>query len=222
MSEIWALKAERRAAILAHNYQIPAIQDLADPVKDVMQAGGWLDEATLVASYQHADPDTVRRVVLHPTQRLVSSPTHNGTHNARPPGQLQAVAFVTGPGRRSRSLAPGRSRGVGQYQTNPPLLRARCARALAVRHRPNGGPEERSPYTELWRQLGAAAAYSLDHHFATRGAWVVTPDVVSFLREFSRAASVRVTIKAGRCSVASQCLQHARRAAICQGEGVWR
>jgi hypothetical protein len=26
------------------------------PVKDVMQAGGWLDEATLVASYQHADP----------------------------------------------------------------------------------------------------------------------------------------------------------------------
>jgi integrase len=51
------------------------------PVKDVMQAGGWLDEATLVASYQQADPDTVRRVVLHPTHRLVSSPTHNRTHN---------------------------------------------------------------------------------------------------------------------------------------------
>lgn len=51
------------------------------PVKDVMQAGGWLDEATLVASYQHADPDTVRRVVLHPTQRLLSSRTHNRTHN---------------------------------------------------------------------------------------------------------------------------------------------
>jgi hypothetical protein len=33
------------------------------PVKDVMQAGGWLDEATLVASYQHTDPDTVRRFV---------------------------------------------------------------------------------------------------------------------------------------------------------------
>jgi integrase len=49
------------------------------PVKDVMQAGGWLDEATLVASYQHADPDTVRRVVLHPTHRLVSSRTHNKT-----------------------------------------------------------------------------------------------------------------------------------------------
>jgi integrase len=51
------------------------------PVKDVMQAGGWLDETTLVASYQHADPDTVRRVVLHPTHRLVSSRTHNRTHN---------------------------------------------------------------------------------------------------------------------------------------------
>ncbi len=51
------------------------------PVKDVMHAGGWLDEATLVASYQHADPITVRRVVLHPTHRLVSSETHNRTHN---------------------------------------------------------------------------------------------------------------------------------------------
>jgi hypothetical protein len=27
-----------------------------------MQAGGWLDEATLVASYQHADPDTVLKL----------------------------------------------------------------------------------------------------------------------------------------------------------------
>ncbi len=51
------------------------------PVKDVMQAGGWLDEATLVASYQHADPNTVRQVVLHPTHRLGSSATHNRTHN---------------------------------------------------------------------------------------------------------------------------------------------
>jgi hypothetical protein len=49
------------------------------PVNDVMQAGGWFDEATLVTSYQHADPETVRRVVL-PTQRVLSSPTHNRTH----------------------------------------------------------------------------------------------------------------------------------------------
>src|SRR5260370_28475028 len=37
VSEIQALKAERRAAILAHNYQIPAIQDLADVVADSLQ-----------------------------------------------------------------------------------------------------------------------------------------------------------------------------------------
>src|SRR5258708_40188240 len=37
IGEIQALKAERRAAILAHNYQIPAIQDLADVVADSLQ-----------------------------------------------------------------------------------------------------------------------------------------------------------------------------------------
>src|SRR5258708_35588146 len=37
VSEIQALKAERRAAILAPNYQIPAIQDLADVVADSLQ-----------------------------------------------------------------------------------------------------------------------------------------------------------------------------------------
>jgi quinolinate synthase len=37
VAEIRALKAERGAAILAHNYQIPAIQDLADVVADSLQ-----------------------------------------------------------------------------------------------------------------------------------------------------------------------------------------
>ncbi len=42
------------------------------PVKDVAAAGGWKDEGTLLKSYQQADPETVRQVVLHPTQRIVS------------------------------------------------------------------------------------------------------------------------------------------------------
>jgi quinolinate synthase len=37
MDEIQRLKAERGAAILAHNYQIPAIQDLADVVADSLK-----------------------------------------------------------------------------------------------------------------------------------------------------------------------------------------
>jgi integrase len=40
------------------------------PVKDVAAAGGWQDEQTMLRSYQHADAETVRQVVLHPTQRL--------------------------------------------------------------------------------------------------------------------------------------------------------
>jgi integrase len=42
------------------------------PVKDVAAAGGWRDEGTMLKSYQQADPETVRQVVLHPTQRIVS------------------------------------------------------------------------------------------------------------------------------------------------------
>src|SRR5256885_3396923 len=37
VSEIQALRVERHAAILAHNYQIPEIQDLADVVADSLQ-----------------------------------------------------------------------------------------------------------------------------------------------------------------------------------------
>ncbi len=42
------------------------------PVRDVMEAGGWKIEETLLRSYQEPDAETVRRVVLHPTQRIVS------------------------------------------------------------------------------------------------------------------------------------------------------
>lgn len=35
------------------------------PLKDVMEAGGWRDEATLVRSYLHADPATTLRVIEH-------------------------------------------------------------------------------------------------------------------------------------------------------------
>jgi hypothetical protein len=42
------------------------------PVKDVMLAAGWRDAGTVLASYQQADAETVRQVVLHPTQRIVS------------------------------------------------------------------------------------------------------------------------------------------------------
>ena len=42
------------------------------PVKDVAAAGGWKDEGTMLKSYQQADPETIRNVVLHPTHRRAS------------------------------------------------------------------------------------------------------------------------------------------------------
>ena len=42
------------------------------PVKDLAAAGGWRDEQTMLRCYQRADADTVRQIVLHPTQRLHS------------------------------------------------------------------------------------------------------------------------------------------------------
>ena len=42
------------------------------PVKDVAAAGGWRDTETLLRSYLQVDAETVRQVVLHPTQRMVS------------------------------------------------------------------------------------------------------------------------------------------------------
>ena len=42
------------------------------PVTDLAAAGGWRDEQTMLRCYQRADADTVRQIVLHPTQRLRS------------------------------------------------------------------------------------------------------------------------------------------------------
>jgi len=42
------------------------------PIKDVAFAGGWRTERTVLTSYQQADAETVRQVVLHPTQRVMS------------------------------------------------------------------------------------------------------------------------------------------------------
>jgi integrase len=43
------------------------------PVKDVAAAGGWRDAETMLTSYQQVDAETVKRVVLHPTQRLMGT-----------------------------------------------------------------------------------------------------------------------------------------------------
>ncbi len=40
------------------------------PLKDVAFAGGWRTERTILSSYQQADAETVRQVVLYPTHRL--------------------------------------------------------------------------------------------------------------------------------------------------------
>src|SRR3989441_9064742 len=42
------------------------------PVKDVAAAGGWRTEEVLTTSYQQADAETIKKVVLHPTHRIVS------------------------------------------------------------------------------------------------------------------------------------------------------
>ncbi len=42
------------------------------PVKDVAAAGGWKTEEVLMTSYQLADAETIKSVVLHPTHRIVS------------------------------------------------------------------------------------------------------------------------------------------------------
>ena len=40
------------------------------PIRDVAAAGGWRDERTILRSYQQTDSETIKRVVVHPTQRF--------------------------------------------------------------------------------------------------------------------------------------------------------
>jgi integrase len=74
----WLRKAYRLAELeptkggLWHPFRRKWATERKDyPVVDDAAAGGWLDLRTVQGVYQQADPDTIRRVVLEPTQRLV-------------------------------------------------------------------------------------------------------------------------------------------------------
>ena len=61
VEQIVALKAQRRAAILAHNYQIPAVQDVADVVADSLRmarAATEIDAPVLVICGVHFMAET--------------------------------------------------------------------------------------------------------------------------------------------------------------------
>src|SRR5205809_8115334 len=72
ISEIRALKAERRAVILAHNYQIPALQDMADVVADSLRMARRateLDAPVLVICGVHFMAETA--AIANPDKRVL-------------------------------------------------------------------------------------------------------------------------------------------------------
>src|SRR6058998_3844574 len=77
IGEIQALKAERRAAILAHNYQRPEIQDLADVVADSLQMArraSAIDAPLLVICGVHFMAETA--AIANPDKQvLIPDPT---------------------------------------------------------------------------------------------------------------------------------------------------
>src|SRR2546425_8814035 len=72
IGEIQALKAERQAAILAHNYQRPEIQDVADVVADSLKMARRateLDAPLLVICGVHFMAETA--AIANPDKRVV-------------------------------------------------------------------------------------------------------------------------------------------------------
>src|SRR5439155_1693183 len=58
------------------------------PVKDVAAAGGWKTEEVLVTSYQQADAETIKNVVLRPTHRIVCREKLTAELTARDPREF--------------------------------------------------------------------------------------------------------------------------------------
>src|SRR5690349_9007210 len=72
IGEIRALKAERRAAILAHNYQRPEVQDVADVVADSLRmarSARELDAPVLVICGVHFMAETA--AIANPDKRVL-------------------------------------------------------------------------------------------------------------------------------------------------------
>ena len=97
--EVRRLAAERDAVILAHNYQRPEIQDVADHVGDSLAL-------SRLAADSPARDDRVRRRVLH--GRDGEDP---------PPGQDRAHPGRSGPAARWPTASPPTSCGSGRPST---------------------------------------------------------------------------------------------------------
>jgi quinolinate synthase len=79
VDEILALKTERGAAILAHNYQIPEIQDLADVVADSLKLARQataIDTETIVLCGVHFMAETA--AIANPDKRVLIPDRHAG------------------------------------------------------------------------------------------------------------------------------------------------